>query len=83
MMIGLDLELESGHTLVYDGEYDDIGFLMEVTKDGDSREEIHMIGSETAWSYLRSHARKITEETATIMAADLTLARVKSIHRNS
>lgn len=82
-MIGLDLKLESGHTLVYDGEYDDIGFLMEVTKAGETHEEVHMIGSETAWSYLRSHARKITEETAAKMAADLTIARVNSIHRNS
>jgi hypothetical protein len=58
---GNALTLSTGHTLAYDADCDDIGFLVTVTENDQTTGKLHMIGSETAWSHLRSHLIEATE----------------------
>lgn len=59
LAVGGELKCESGHTLVVPEGYEEPGFKVHSSKDG---EMAMQIGSETAWMFLIDEAKRMTRE---------------------
>lgn len=75
--LGMEVELETGHIMVWSEEHDAPGFLLKRYRGDESEDVIMQIGSETSWSWLISHARGMTEEKFLSFASDVALNEIK------
>ena len=73
---GRVVKLASGHTLEWSPEHDGPGFAATQTGDGGTQEIIFQINSDVAWMSLISHARKMTQQDAVILGANMALTEI-------
>lgn len=74
--VGGDIQLKSGHRLMWSDEHEAPGF-HATSFDGVTKETTKMllqVDSDVAWSFLIEYARGMTEEEHTVMAANIALS---------
>lgn len=71
---GMTIKTASGPTLEWSAEHESFGFAATSQKDNGPVENIiFQIDSDAAWLFLVHHARKMTEEQFTVLAANMAL----------